>query len=101
MTWLPVFLGLLGMSLVRYGAGILWMAHYALDPASPRTGPTSDPVAPSGTAREAPAPRLADMADNYLRGSTRPQDGLRNSATVWDMATRLPRWSESAVLPGH
>lgn len=77
MTWLPVFLGLLGMSLVGYGAGILWMAHYVLDPASPRTGPTPDAVAPSGTAREDPAPRRADIADNY------------------------PRWSESAVLPGH
>lgn len=46
------------LALVRVYEGVV-LSHVTIDP-------TPDPVAPSGTAREAPAPRRADIADNYL-----------------------------------
>lgn len=45
------------LALVRAYEGVV-LSHVTIDP-------TPGPVAPSGTAREAPAPRRADIADNY------------------------------------
>lgn len=66
------------LALVRAYEGVV-LARGTIDP-------EGGDAAPSGTTREAPAPRRADIADNYLRGSMRPQDGMRNGAAVWDMA---------------
>lgn len=51
------------LALVRAYEGIV-LSHVTIDP-------TSDPVVPSGTAPEAPAPRRADIADNYVHRPSR------------------------------
>lgn len=67
------------LALVRAYEGVV-LAHVTIDP-------EGGDAAPSGTAREAPAPRRADIADNYLQpgAGVRAKDAERG-LSVWAKA---------------